>query len=151
MKIGEIADKLDTNITTLRFYENKGLIRPHRSQKGTRIYTEEDLKRFRAILNLASLDIPLEAIQRLTQIRSENSTGNAASHAVEAELYELEEVLTTKLKQLKHCVSDIKQARERLTACHGCRKRPLRHICSHCPDSLPLLDTDAMHIVWDQE
>ncbi len=151
MKIGEIADHLGTTISALRFYELKGLITPYRSQKGTRFYTQEHLDRFRAILDLAKLDVSLDTIHKLTQIRSDNNTGNAASRVADTELNTLGKSITTRLMQLERCLADIELAREKLAACHGCRKRPTRSICGKCHKSRPLLQTEIMHIVWDEK
>lgn len=50
MKIGEVAERLGTTPRTLRFYDQEGLIRPRRSEKGTRHYGEDDIERLQAIL-----------------------------------------------------------------------------------------------------
>lgn len=151
MKIGEIAQKLGTSITTLRFYESKGLVHPKRSEKGTRLYNTETLQRFSAILELAALDIPLEDIQLLTSLRHQKPTGDEASRDVDAKLQELEQTLEDKQKRLQRNLADIQKARQSLSLCHNCNKKPNLINCSPCPDSQTLLDTQVMHIVWDEE
>ncbi len=39
---------------TLRMYENKGLVRPSRTPRGTRLYSESDVDRLRVIQRLVS-------------------------------------------------------------------------------------------------
>ncbi|MCW9024135.1 MAG: MerR family transcriptional regulator [Gammaproteobacteria bacterium] len=151
MKIGEIARELGTTVTALRFYENKGLVKPKRSAKGTRLYDEETLLRFEALLDLTALDIPLEQIHRLTGIRNQHSSGDSASREVEIHLNELELALQKKLHKLQHNLADIQNARVQLEHCHGCTKQPTRTICASCPDSPALLSSQVMHLVWDEE
>lgn len=56
MKIGAIAERLGTTVRTLRFYEEQGLVHPHRSPRGTRLYDEEQEARFAALLALTRLE-----------------------------------------------------------------------------------------------
>ncbi len=65
--ISVAADLVGMHPQTLRIYENKGLIRPKRTNGGTRLYSEADLERLRLIqrlttelgLNLAGVEIVL--------------------------------------------------------------------------------------------
>lgn len=52
-KIGEVARLLGEEIYTLRFWEKEfPQIKPSRSQKGQRAYTEDDVARFRRVQQL---------------------------------------------------------------------------------------------------
>lgn len=150
MKIGELAKRLGTSVSALRFYEQKGLVRPRRTDGGTRQYTEEDLARFQALLELASLDVPLDRIHALTLIRPSSKTGDAASRRVDEELAYLEEGLEAMRKRLEHAVADIRRARRRLAGCHQCGKRPVGSVCRGCPVAAKLLKCEVMRIVWDE-
>ncbi|CAI3789168.1 HTH-type transcriptional regulator CueR [Pseudomonas sp. MM227] len=44
MKIGEVAAKAGVSVDTLRFYEEKGLIKPGRAANGYRFYAEQTLQ-----------------------------------------------------------------------------------------------------------
>jgi MerR family transcriptional regulator/heat shock protein HspR len=63
---------------TLRIYEAKGLVRPRRTPGNTRLYSEADLARLRAIqrlttelgLNLAGVERVLSLEDELEQLRS---------------------------------------------------------------------------------
>ncbi|MEX6662839.1 MerR family transcriptional regulator [Pseudomonas sp. W2-17] len=44
MKIGEVAVRAGVSVDALRFYEEKGLIKPQRSANGYRHYPEETLQ-----------------------------------------------------------------------------------------------------------
>jgi MerR family transcriptional regulator/heat shock protein HspR len=57
---------------TLRIYEQRGLIQPNRSPKGTRLYSQEDVDRLRRIQELTSeLGMNLAGVERVFELESE--------------------------------------------------------------------------------
>jgi MerR family copper efflux transcriptional regulator len=44
MKIGEVAAQAGVSVDALRFYEGKGLLKPHRAANGYRYYSEQALQ-----------------------------------------------------------------------------------------------------------
>lgn len=77
--ISVVAEQYDIHPQTLRLYEREGLIKPSRSAKGTRYYTEEDIQRLELILNLtrdlgvnlAGVEIILNLRERMEQMQRE--------------------------------------------------------------------------------
>jgi MerR family transcriptional regulator/heat shock protein HspR len=77
--ISVVAEQYDIHPQTLRLYEREGLIKPSRSAKGTRYYTEEDIERLELILNLtrdlgvnlAGVEIILNMRERMSQMQRE--------------------------------------------------------------------------------
>ncbi len=77
--ISVVAEQYDIHPQTLRLYEREGLIKPSRSAKGTRYYTEEDIQRLELILNLtrdlgvnlAGVEIILNLRERMDQMQRE--------------------------------------------------------------------------------
>ncbi|MBA2767516.1 MAG: helix-turn-helix transcriptional regulator [Actinomycetota bacterium] len=71
--ISVAAELADMHPQTLRMYEQRGLIEPKRSPKGTRLYSHSDVERLRRIqqmtaelgLNLAGVERVLELEQKL--------------------------------------------------------------------------------------
>lgn len=60
---GEFAKKAGVTIRTIRFYDNKGLLKPSSSSEaGYRLYTDEDFARLQRILTLKYLGFSLEDI-----------------------------------------------------------------------------------------
>ena len=56
LQIGEVAERTGVTQRTLRFYEEKGLLKPpSRLDGGFRLYSEEDVERVERIKNLQSL------------------------------------------------------------------------------------------------
>ncbi len=75
--ISVAAELADMHPQTLRMYEQRGLIEPKRSPKGTRLYSHEDVERLRRIqqmtvelgLNLAGVELVLELEEQLERTR----------------------------------------------------------------------------------
>ena len=56
LQIGEVAERTSVTQRTLRFYEEKGLLKPpSRLEGGFRLYSEEDVQRVEAIKRLQTL------------------------------------------------------------------------------------------------
>lgn len=64
---------------TLRLYEREGLLKPSRSEKNTRLYSDEDLRQLEFILNLtrdlgvnlAGIEVILNMRKKIEQIEKE--------------------------------------------------------------------------------
>lgn len=77
--ISIVAEEYGVHPQTLRLYEREGLIKPSRSAKGTRYYTEEDVERLELILNLtrdlgvnlAGVEIILNMREKMRQMQAE--------------------------------------------------------------------------------
>jgi DNA-binding transcriptional MerR regulator len=74
MFIGEVHSQLrqeypDIELSKIRYYEDKGLVRPSRSRKGYRIYSERDVACLREAFRLAQQEyVPLKVVrQRLIE------------------------------------------------------------------------------------
>jgi len=81
---------------TLRIYESRGLIRPQRSPKNTRLYSREDVERLQRIQELTGeLGMNLAGVEKVFELEGESErmrrrVRNLEAHAqrVEAELRE---------------------------------------------------------------
>lgn len=66
--IGEVAKKLQVSTRTLRFYEEKGLVRPaYIEENGYRFYEKDQIKQLELILFLKELGFSLKQIKMLIQ------------------------------------------------------------------------------------
>jgi MerR family transcriptional regulator/heat shock protein HspR len=85
---------------TLRIYESRGLIKPKRSPKKTRLYSQRDVERLRRIqelttevgLNLAGVERVLELEEKLLRMQRKVEALEARARTLQAEIGELEEV-----------------------------------------------------------
>jgi DNA-binding transcriptional MerR regulator len=63
--ISQIADQLDISTRTIRFYEEKGLIRPSRTTGNHRVYTTRNKARLKLILRGKRFGFSLEEIAEM--------------------------------------------------------------------------------------
>ncbi|MDX6652030.1 MAG: MerR family transcriptional regulator, heat shock protein HspR [Solirubrobacterales bacterium] len=79
---------------TLRMYEARGLIRPQRSPKQTRLYSQRDVEMLRRIqqmtseegLNLAGVELVLEMERKVEQMRAEIGRMRQRAEQMEREM-----------------------------------------------------------------
>jgi len=70
--ISVAADLAGMHPQTLRIYEQRGLIEPTRSPKGTRLYSQEDVDRLRRIQELTTqLGMNLAGVERVFELEGE--------------------------------------------------------------------------------
>ncbi|MFR1787186.1 MAG: MerR family transcriptional regulator [Ruthenibacterium lactatiformans] len=63
-KITEVARLYGLCTDTLRYYEEQGLLHPHRSEAGYRLYSIDDICNLNVIRALRELDMPVEHMRR---------------------------------------------------------------------------------------
>lgn len=67
---GELAEKADVNVQTVRYYERRGLLpEPPRTESGYRQYGLEDVRRLRFIRRAQELGFTLDEIAGLLDLR----------------------------------------------------------------------------------
>ena len=96
--ISVAAELADMHPQTLRMYEQRGLIEPKRSPKGTRLYSHADVERLRRIqqmtaelgLNLAGVERVLELEEQLERTRRRVAALERRRDELEAEIKALE-------------------------------------------------------------
>lgn len=118
--IGEMAKLFQTNIRTLRYYDDIGLLPPERKDPATgyRYYSTKQFERMNTIKYLRALDMPLERIARffdskdtdtlkdlLKEQQRETEERIAAlrqiGKKIERRLYQIDDALTSSLCQIK--------------------------------------------------
>jgi MerR family transcriptional regulator/heat shock protein HspR len=96
--ISVAAELADMHPQTLRMYEQRGLIEPKRSPKGTRLYSHEDVEKLRRIqqmtvelgLNLAGVEKVLELEEQLERTRRRVAALERRRDELQAEIEALE-------------------------------------------------------------
>ena len=70
--ISVAAQLADMHPQTLRMYEERGLIKPKRSPKGTRLYSQQDVERLRRIQEMtAELGMNLAGVEKVFQLEAQ--------------------------------------------------------------------------------
>ncbi|MFB2580977.1 MerR family transcriptional regulator [Herbiconiux sp. P15] len=69
MHIGELAERTELSLRTIRHYDEIGLLKPSgRTEGGFRLYTEGDFSRLMLIRRMKPLGFPLEEMSELLRI-----------------------------------------------------------------------------------
>lgn len=120
LKIGELAQKTDCPVQTIRYYEREGLLpEPARTEGNYRLYGDTHLERLSIIRRCRSLDMTLDEIRALLKFRDapeENCAevnilldahiGHVASRIAELKALEKE------LKQLRQTCDAVNAAKD---------------------------------------
>ncbi|MDB6047540.1 MAG: Cd(II)/Pb(II)-responsive transcriptional regulator [Pseudomonas sp.] len=114
MKIGELAKLTDCQVETIRYYERETLLPPPaRSEGNYRLYTQAHVERLTFIRNCRSLDMTLEEIRSLLNLRdspqdqceSVNALIDEHIHHVNARVASLQ-LLQAQLMELRQSCTD---------------------------------------------
>lgn len=101
--ISVAAELAEMHPQTLRMYEQRGLIEPKRSPKGTRLYSHQDVERLRRIQEMTTeLGLNLAGVERVIELEEKLARTERRVHALEhrarelsAEVERLERVRST--------------------------------------------------------
>lgn len=67
--IGELAERFGVSLRTLRFYEEKGLIKPTRDSSRNRLYTATEVARIAFIVECRRIGMAVDDIRDLVDLR----------------------------------------------------------------------------------
>ncbi|MBI1213102.1 MAG: MerR family DNA-binding protein [Alphaproteobacteria bacterium] len=112
LSIGALAKRAATNVQTIRFYEQEGLMpRPARSEGGQRRYSRAHADRLAFIRHARELGFPLDAIRELLKLadrpeqpcaRVDRVAGDVLAD-VEAKIARLESLRSELRRMLRQC------------------------------------------------
>ena len=101
--VGDLAKEMGISVRTVRFYDEKGILRPAGySQAGYRIYDENSVEKLQKILMLRFLDFSLEQIGQMVGDEEVD---------VRQSLAEQERLLTEKLEHLERVLLAVRRAK----------------------------------------
>jgi DNA-binding transcriptional MerR regulator len=98
LTVRDAAERLGVTPRTLKYYEERGLVSPTRSEGRYRLYDEEDLKRFGRILRLRSLGFSLQGITEMLK-RPLESVGDAQRFSTES-LQQIRDAIARQIEAL---------------------------------------------------
>jgi DNA-binding transcriptional MerR regulator len=145
IKIGDFAREADTNLRTLRYYEEFGLLEPAaRSEGGFRYYRPTDVNRVRLIWDLQQLGLHLDQIAELLGKRDREMTRPELMSRVRQVLVEQDRLLQERIAALEAQRKKVAEALLKLASCETCGVHPSpenNHCepCSMTRQSLPEL------------
>jgi DNA-binding transcriptional MerR regulator len=129
--IGEAARKLGVNASVLRYYDERGLLRPAARRSGRRVYGAEELRRL-AFIHLAQrLGISLDTAAAVLDEPSDR----------------WRQIVGAQIAALEEQIALAKGALEFLTHALGC---PADHPARECPTMIQTLDRLVAGVTFDQ-
>lgn len=73
MKIGELADRTGVSVRALRYYEEKGVLKPDRTPSGYRLFDDMDVQTVRHIRTLLAAGLGMDLIGEILSCMSGES------------------------------------------------------------------------------
>lgn len=121
LTISELAKAAATPVTTLRYYERIGLLRPEdRSQGNYRLYGDESLRKVKFIRAAQAIGFTLDDVKSLLAAPDSSA---ASCREVQALIDKRLEEVAQRLKDLRHVQQVLKSALEE------CREKELSDCC----------------------
>jgi DNA-binding transcriptional MerR regulator len=135
LKIGDFARIAGTNLRTLRYYEELGLLAPaSRSPGGFRYYRSCDVNRLHMIRDLQELGLHLERIRDLMSTRDVADDRPRFLERVRAALAEQDRLLSARVEALREQRARIADAQRKIDECERCKHKPepRNNFCEPC-------------------
>jgi len=138
LKIGDFARLAGTNLRTLRYYEELGLLSPsHRSQGGFRYYRTTDVNRVNMIRDLQELGLQLDRIRELISARAADEPGAKFFARMRLALAEQDRMLVERQRSIAEQRQRVQEALTKLSECQSCSTSPCaqNNHCEPCSTS----------------
>ncbi|NNC53178.1 MAG: redox-sensitive transcriptional activator SoxR [Erythrobacter sp.] len=111
MPIGDLARRTGLSVSAIRFYEEKGLVEPHRTAGNQRRFLRSDIRRLSFILIAQKLGLSLSEIEEALAGLPQGRTPNAADW----------KRISGEVKQrIDAQIAALEKVREDLDGCIGC-------------------------------
>ena len=122
-RIGEISDRLDLSVDTLRYYEKISLLpRVARNVSGLRAYNDKDVSRLEFIQRAQKMNFTLAEIGQLLKMREGSQKARTKARKLTQQ----------KLAEIETCLTDLKALRDEL--------RLLLSRCAISMDGCPIIE-----------
>ena len=100
--ISVAAELADMHPQTLRIYEQRGLITPKRSPKGTRLYSQDDVERLRRIQQMtAELGMNLAGVERVLEMEEQLDRMTRRVEQLERRAERLQDQMARELEEVR--------------------------------------------------
>jgi DNA-binding transcriptional MerR regulator len=106
LRSGEVARLMGISADTVRMYERKGLLAPHRAANGYRCYSEESVARVRLIRAALSIGFKIDELARILKVRD---SGGAPCRAVRELAQSKVRALDSQIEQLTSLRAQLRQ------------------------------------------
>ncbi|KND55788.1 transcription regulator, MerR family [Candidatus Paraburkholderia kirkii] len=108
LTIRDAAERLQVTPRTLKYYEERGLVTPTRSEGRYRLYSEQDLELFARILRLRSLGFSLQGIAEMLK-RPVETLGEGRTSYSASSLREIEQALSQQVEAMDARIAAVRR------------------------------------------
>lgn len=127
LTVGEVAERSGVAVSTLHFYESKGLIRSYRSRGNQRRYPRAILRRVAVIKVAQGTGIPLAEIQAALSVLPDDRPLTVEDWGRLSNVWR---------QQLDERIAKLTALRDQLTGCIGCGCLSMRDCPLRNPDDV---------------
>jgi len=100
--ISVAAELAEMHPQTLRMYEQRGLVTPKRSAKGTRLYSQDDVERLRRIQEMtAELGMNLAGVERVLEMEGQLERMARRVEQLERKAQRLQQDMQERLEEVR--------------------------------------------------
>ncbi|WP_042409685.1 MerR family transcriptional regulator [Saccharococcus caldoxylosilyticus] len=107
--MSQLAQEFDISTRTIRYYEERGLIAPIRTESGQRLYTKKERAKLKLILRGKRFGFSLEEIHEMISLFDQDRTGRK-------QLEKTIEYGRQKIKEVNERIDDLMQLKEEMEA-----------------------------------
>ena len=129
---GDLARRTGTTLRAVRFYEEAGILCPHRASSGRREYSEADAVRLQLIADLRELDLSIEEIKRFLELRDGCETAPDLAARLRPLISDQLERTHRRLAALRRLETEFVGTLELLGSCRSCEKPLADTACAGC-------------------
>jgi len=132
--IGDVAKRLGITQRSIRYYEERGLIQPSRTEGRFRVYAESEVERLRTVLLLKDLGMSLDEIGSLIKLWHGGTSSEVAPKVRNALLKRLDAFKAMERKYRKG-IDQLTDVLNVLRVCETCGHTVAESTCEHCLES----------------
>ncbi len=121
LTVRDAAERLQVTPRTLKYYEERGLVTPSRSEGRYRLYDERDLEQFARILRLRALGFSLQGITEMLKRPLEPDVGGRRRYSLDSlqqigtALAQQVEALDARIAAVRHELKEVQTVRAELS------------------------------------
>ncbi len=129
--IGDVAKRLGITQRSIRYYEERGLIQPSRTEGRFRVYAESEVARLKTVLLLKDLGMSLEEIASLIKLWHEGISSEVTPKVRDALLKRLSDFRAMESKY-RQGIEQLTEVLKVLTVCESCGHAVRESTCKNC-------------------
>lgn len=149
-RAGEVAELLGVTVRTVHYYEEQGLVTPRRTDRGTRYYSDFDVRRLEVCVRLACVGVPLRTVKAIALSR-DVPTGHQFGEGLVEVISALRRDLRANLDAVRYLLADLERTERIARSCWSCPRRPTRRSCPECPCETRLGTSFLLQLAWDPD